>query len=76
MERWRNCVAVVTRASSGIVTSIAKDLTCAVLRVVAMARREERLEKLKESLPQDLKFNFFCLKCGISSRTSIATAFD
>ncbi len=47
MERWRNKVALVTGASSGIGAACAKALAGNGVKVVACARRVERIEAIK-----------------------------
>lgn len=76
MDRWKNCVAVVTGASAGIGEAIAKDLIVAGLRVVGLARRLERLEAIKADLPKNLQNNFYALKCDVGDKNSVDQAFD
>lgn len=76
MERWQDRVAVVTGASSGIGAAVAKDLVRAGVIVVGMARRVERIEALKEQLPEELQSRLHAVKCDVSEEASVAAAFD
>lgn len=50
MERWTDCVALVTGASEGIGTEVARRLHAEGMRVVGCARRVDRLQHLRERL--------------------------
>ncbi|XP_055843422.1 farnesol dehydrogenase-like [Episyrphus balteatus] len=76
MDRWQNRVAVVTGASSGIGEAIVKDLVKAGLRVVALARRQDRLEKIHSELPADLQERFFAKKCDVTKEDEVKETFD
>ncbi|KAM8719477.1 hypothetical protein ACLKA7_012093 [Drosophila subpalustris] len=76
MERWRDKVAVVTGASSGIGAAVAKDLVRAGLVVAGLARRVERVEALKEDLPEELQSRFHAVKCDVGLSSSVNAAFD
>lgn len=74
MEKWNGKVAIVTGASAGIGDAIVRDLVKYGINVVALARRIERLEKLKEDL-KDAKGKVIPVKCDVSSKESIDAAF-
>ncbi|XP_068157114.1 farnesol dehydrogenase-like [Drosophila tropicalis] len=75
MDRWLNRVVVVTGASSGIGEACCKDLVAKGMVVVALARREERLAKLKASLPADLAKRFHTRKCDVSNEKEVVETF-
>ncbi|XP_055843424.1 farnesol dehydrogenase-like [Episyrphus balteatus] len=76
MERWQNRVAVVTGASSGIGEAIANDLVAAGLRVVALGRRQERLDQNRSKLAPELQKRFFPRKCDVTNEADVKTTFD
>ncbi|XP_046865318.1 farnesol dehydrogenase-like [Drosophila willistoni] len=75
MERWLNRVAVVTGASSGIGVACCKDLVAKGMVVVGLARREERLQELKASLPADQAKRFHGHKCDVSDEKQVIETF-
>lgn len=76
MERWIGKVAVVTGASSGIGAAIVVDLVTAGLTVVGLARRKERVELLREKIPDDRKDKLHAFQCDVSNDESVVQAFE
>ncbi|XP_055843412.1 farnesol dehydrogenase-like [Episyrphus balteatus] len=76
MERWQNRVAVVTGASSGIGKAIANDLIKAGMKVVAVGRRLERLEKNRSQLPKNLQDFYYPRKLDITNETEVKKTFS
>lgn len=74
LARWRGKVALVTGASSGIGESIARRLARAGMRVVALARREERLAALAESVA-DSPGELLPIACDVRDEAAILAAF-
>lgn len=75
MDRWQNRVAAVTGASAGIGWAIAKALLQSGMIVVGMARRVERIEELKSTLPRNLQGRLHACKCDVSNEKDIVSAF-
>uniref|UniRef100_T1PMM5 Short chain dehydrogenase n=1 Tax=Musca domestica TaxID=7370 RepID=T1PMM5_MUSDO len=76
MDRWRNKVAVVTGASSGIGAAIVKDLLENGLQVVGLARRPERVTDILKTVPPAKHGNLIALRCDVSDVQSVNKAFD
>ncbi|ALC49343.1 CG8757 [Drosophila busckii] len=76
MERWRNKVAVVSGASGGIGAACAQALVGAGLVVVGLARRQERIEALRETLPANQRSRLHALKCDIQEEQQVLQAFE
>ncbi|XP_030563165.1 farnesol dehydrogenase [Drosophila novamexicana] len=76
MERWQNCIAVVTGASSGIGAVLSKQLVAAGVIVVSLARRLDRLEQLRQQLPEVQRAQLHVRQCDVTSVESVNAAFD
>ncbi|XP_030387350.1 farnesol dehydrogenase [Scaptodrosophila lebanonensis] len=76
MERWHNKVAVVSGASAGIGAACARALVGAGLVVVGLARRQERVEELRASLPVAQQKQLHAVKCDIRQEAQVQSAFD
>ncbi|KXZ54697.1 hypothetical protein GPECTOR_4g765 [Gonium pectorale] len=74
-EKWQNKVALVTGASSGIGWATCEALALAGMRVVAVARRKERLEELQRHMHAMgvPLVNFLPVVCDITKEAEVAT---
>uniref|UniRef100_A0A8W7PWA0 Dehydrogenase n=2 Tax=gambiae species complex TaxID=44542 RepID=A0A8W7PWA0_ANOCL len=75
MERWRGKVAIVTGASSGIGAATVKALASAGMITFGLARRVERVEALKDELPEDARERLHALRCDVTKEEDILAAF-
>ncbi|XP_055845279.1 farnesol dehydrogenase-like [Episyrphus balteatus] len=75
MDRWQGKVAVVTGASCGIGEAIARDLHREGMIVVALARRENRLEDIRNSLPEEERSRFHVKCCDVTDEEQVKAAF-
>ncbi|XP_076388788.1 farnesol dehydrogenase isoform X4 [Megachile rotundata] len=72
MDRWNGKVAIVTGVSSGIGEKIAVGLVKHSVKVVGLARREDRLQKLSVKLGKD---HFYGIQCDMCKEEDILQAF-
>lgn len=75
MERWSGKIALVTGASAGIGEAITEDLARQGLKVVAVARRVEKIAKLKNRVG-GVKGEIIPLKGDVSKQEDIEAVFD
>ncbi|XP_023724812.1 dehydrogenase/reductase SDR family member 11 [Cryptotermes secundus] len=75
MQRWRDRVAVVTGASSGIGAAISLELVKHGLRVAGLARRVDKVQELADSLAGS-PGKLHPIKCDISKEEDILHAFS
>lgn len=74
MEKWRGKTAIVSGASAGIGSAIVRDFANAGTNVIALARRLEKLESLKDEL-KNAPGKVTALKCDVSEKQSVEEAF-
>ncbi|PNW78908.1 hypothetical protein CHLRE_09g394102v5 [Chlamydomonas reinhardtii] len=74
-EKWQGKVALVTGASSGIGWATCEALALAGMRVVAVARRKDRLEELQRHMHAMgvPLVNFLPVVCDITKEAEVAT---
>lgn len=70
MDSWKNKIAIVTGASSGIGAQISLDLAKSDITVIALARRKDRLDELAK-----LNSNIYPFVCDVADAESIEKAF-
>ncbi|XP_055372807.1 farnesol dehydrogenase-like [Condylostylus longicornis] len=76
VSQWENKIAVVTGASSGIGAAIVQDLARSKIKTIALARRLERMEGIKLSMPRDLQSYLNPMKCDVSNEEEVQKAFE
>eukprot|EP01023_Acetabularia_acetabulum_P039321 TRINITY_DN3782_c0_g2_i4.p1 TRINITY_DN3782_c0_g2~~TRINITY_DN3782_c0_g2_i4.p1 ORF type:complete len:335 (+),score=53.84 TRINITY_DN3782_c0_g2_i4:59-1063(+) len=73
MDKWKNKVALVTGASSGIGRAVCALLALSGMRVAAAARRKERLDELQSyvharNVPEE---NFMSIVCDVTKEEEV-----
>lgn len=76
MDRWSKKVALVTGASAGIGTAIAVALTKEGMIVIALARRIDRLEQIKQKIPIGSKGALHVRQCDVTKEDEVKLTFD
>lgn len=74
MEKWQGKTAVVTGASAGIGAAIVRDFAKAGINVIALARRVDKLEILRDEL-KSAAGKVSVLKCDVCNKQSVEEAF-
>uniref|UniRef100_T1GLQ0 Uncharacterized protein n=1 Tax=Megaselia scalaris TaxID=36166 RepID=T1GLQ0_MEGSC len=75
MDRWRNKVAVITGAGSGMGAACAIEFIKAGIIVIGIGRRVGRIEYVKNSMPPDLIKNFHPVKCDVIVEKEVVDTF-
>lgn len=68
-------MAVVTGASAGIGAATAEDLVKSGFIVVALARREDRLQQNQSALPANLQYRYHPRKCDVTNEGEVKDTF-
>ncbi|XP_043269468.1 11-beta-hydroxysteroid dehydrogenase 1A-like [Venturia canescens] len=75
MERWIGKIAIVTGASAGIGEAIVRAFVGAGIQVVGLARRENRIQEIADSL-KGAKGKLYAVKCDLRNENDILKAFE
>ncbi|XP_025194801.1 farnesol dehydrogenase-like [Melanaphis sacchari] len=76
MERWRDKVAIVTGASAGIGAAIAVELAKNGVHVVALARRENVLKELAETINDKDYGTIYTKVCDVTNEQAVKDVFS
>ncbi len=75
MEKWKGKVAIVSGASAGIGKAIVKDFAKAGIHVIALARRNEKIEEFVQELGET-PGKIYARKCDVSDMQSVKETFQ
>ena len=70
MEKWVGKIAVVTGASAGIGAEIVRNLAKAVIHVIGLARRPEKIEEIAKELGET-SGKIYAYKCAVSDYVTV-----
>lgn len=75
MNRWVGKIAMITGASAGIGMQITRELAKNGMKVIAVARRLEKLNRLAESIKLELKAEIYTMQCDVRQEEDILKVF-
>ncbi|XP_011867701.1 PREDICTED: dehydrogenase/reductase SDR family member 11-like [Vollenhovia emeryi] len=75
MDRWIGKVAIITGASAGIGAQITRALAKNGMKVIAVARRLEKLEELAESIKHEFNTEVYTMQCDVRKEENIRKVF-
>lgn len=75
MDRWAGKVALVTGASVGIGAQITKMLAKHGMKVIAAARRIDKLEELATCIRREFKIEIYPIACDVRKEEDILKVF-
>ncbi|XP_026830691.1 farnesol dehydrogenase-like [Ooceraea biroi] len=76
MDHWEGKVALVTGASVGIGASIARELAKNGMKVIAVARRLEKLQELAANIKDEYKADIYPMQCDVQKEEDILKVFE
>ncbi|EZA60100.1 Dehydrogenase/reductase SDR family member, partial [Ooceraea biroi] len=75
MDHWKGKVALVTGASVGIGAAIVRELAKNGMKVIAVARRLEKLQELVANIKGEYKADIYPLQCDVQKEEDILRVF-
>ncbi|EZA60098.1 Dehydrogenase/reductase SDR family member [Ooceraea biroi] len=75
MDRWEGKVVLVTGASAGIGAAIARELAKNGMKVIAVARRLEKLQELAANIKGEYKADIYPMQCDVQKEEDILRVF-
>ncbi|XP_011329530.2 farnesol dehydrogenase-like isoform X4 [Ooceraea biroi] len=76
MDHWEGKVALVTGGSVGIGASIARELAKNGMKVIAVARRLEKLQELAANIKDEYKADIYPMQCDVQKEEDILKVFE
>lgn len=75
MDRWAGKVTLVTGASAGIGAEIVKGLAKNGMKVIAVARRLDKLQDLAARIKHEFKIDVYPMQCDVQKEEDIFRVF-